>query len=87
MLTKRDRTAAYKVIEELYRRRADNIAALLEPAGPFVSWVQLAKASGFNMQMLVMMAGPGRTRMITEFQARRFEIALGLPVNWLDQKH
>ena len=82
MLTKRDRTAAHKALEEVQRRRAGGITLCMERAG---SWKDLATMAAMNENLLIMM-GNG-TRAVTEIAARRFEVALGLPLAWLDEKH
>jgi len=84
MLTKRDRIAAYKQIEELRRRRAANVRTLRDRAQ---GWTELAQLAGTSVQLLVNIAGPNPTRTIGEHLARKLELSLCLPSGWLDQKH
>jgi len=84
MLTKRDRIAGYKALEEVFKTRRANIARFKEVAG---SWNDLARLCGQSPQLLVNIAGPNPNRSISERLARALEDALQLPAGWLDQRH
>jgi hypothetical protein len=84
MLTKRDRTAMYKGLEEVQRLRIANVRFCQQTAG---SWEELARWSGKSAQLLVNVAGPHPRRSIGESLARSLEFSLGLPALWFDQKH
>lgn len=84
MLTKRDRNEAYKKIEKLQRLRAANVRKCKEAAG---GWTELAAWTGLSTNLLIGVAGENPIRSIGERLARRFEIALALPDNWLDEEH
>jgi hypothetical protein len=84
LLTQRDRTAKRKAIEGVFLRRRENIAALAEVAG---TWHEFARWTAYSPQFLVNIAGPNPTRAIGEKLARNLELALNLPVGWLDAKH
>lgn len=82
MLSSRDRKAAIKAVEEVQRRRAANLDLLADRAG---GWRELARACGVAENLLSMM-GTGK-RSMTELAARKLEVALGLPLAWLDERH
>jgi hypothetical protein len=84
MLTKRDRTAVYKVLQEVQRNRIANLQTVAENVG---GWAALARMIGMNPNLLSMMAGSNPTRTFSEVQARRIEVMAGLAPGWLDQKH
>lgn len=66
-----------------YNYRRENLRALLEQwGGP----LPVARKLGYsNASFVVQMCSPNPTREITEKTARKIEIALGLPPNWLDE--
>ena len=84
MLTKRDRVAAYKLIEEVQRCRYANVRLLLERAGGVTP---LARMAGVSIALLNNIGGPNPTRQIGEYLARKLELSLGLGRGWLDEKH
>jgi hypothetical protein len=84
MLTKQDRKNQYKGIEEVFKRRRDNLNSCMLLAG---SWTELAKLTGESVSMLVQVAGGAPVRTMGEKFARKIEQRLGLPLGWLDNKH
>lgn len=84
MLTKRDRTAAYKIIEKVQRRRYANVRLLLDRAGGVT---ELALMADISVGLLNNIGGPNPTRSIGEYLARKLELALGLSPGWLDEEH
>jgi transcriptional regulator with XRE-family HTH domain len=82
VLSRRDRTAAHTAVRDLQRRRAANVHLCMERAGSFA---ELARMSGMADNLLMMLANG--TRAVSELTARKFEVALGLPLAWLDEKH
>jgi hypothetical protein len=84
MLTKRDRKAGYKAIQEVQRTRAQNIRYWRDRAG---GWTQLGKLTGMDPHRLMAVAGPNPTRQIGEMLARDLETNWGLPKGWLDMSH
>lgn len=84
MLTKRDRNAAYKALEEVQRLRIANVRLAMSLLG---DWPDLAKATGQQAQFLKSIAGDNPVRTIGEKLARSLEFSLGLPALWMDSKH
>jgi hypothetical protein len=84
MLTKRDRTAGYKQLQELQRLRADNIRYWRDRAG---GWAQLARLSGESIAWLTQLAGDNPSRQVSERVARKLEENWGLTPGWLDERH
>ena len=84
MLTKRDRTAFHKRVEEIQRRRAANIRYAMAHAG---GWDELGLVVGKSGAFLRQMAGDNPQRQIGERLARQLEVELGLPLGWMDEKH
>jgi len=84
MLTKQDRKNQYKGIEEVFKRRRDNLSSCMVAVG---SWTELAKLTGESVSMLVQVGGPAPVRTMGEKFARKIEQRLGLAPGWLDQKH
>jgi hypothetical protein len=84
MLTKRDRTALYKQIQDLQRLRAKNLRLAMEHAG---TWEGLGRLIGQNPTFLKQLASENPQRQIGERLARKIEFDLGVPSGWLDQKH
>lgn len=84
MLTKRDRTALYKQIEEQRRLRAKNLRYAMEQAG---DWEALGRLIGQNPVFLKQLAGDNPQRSIGERLARKIEFDMGVAAGWLDQAH
>jgi hypothetical protein len=84
MLTKRDRTAYYKQIEETQRTRIDNVRRAMRAAG---GWEPLGRLTGQNPMFLRQMCGDYAQRAIGERLARKLEFDLGVPKGWLDIRH
>jgi hypothetical protein len=84
MLTKKDRTAGYKAIQEVQRIRAENISHWRDKAG---GWTALGKLTGMDPHRLMAVAGPNPTRQIGESMARTLESNWRLPAGWLDTRH
>ena len=65
----------------IYEIRRDNLRTIINDRGA----TSVAKACGYNSPSYIsQMAGKNPTRPITEDNARKFEIGLGLPKRWLD---
>jgi hypothetical protein len=84
MLTKQDRKNQYKGIEELFKRRRDNLNSVMQQAG---SWRELARWTGESESMLIQVGGPSPVRTLGEKFARKIEQRLGLAPGWLDAPH
>jgi hypothetical protein len=84
MLTKRDRTAHYKAIEDIQRTRVTNLRKAMESAG---DWEKLGRFIGQNPVFLKQLASANAQRSIGEKLARKIEFDLGVPQGWLDQRH
>jgi hypothetical protein len=82
MLTKRDRTAYYKQLQETQRARVANLKAAMESAGGVE---QLGKFVGQNPNFLIALIS--EKRAIGEKLARKLEFDLGVPQGWLDTRH
>lgn len=87
MLTKKDRTAQYKAIEELRLRRVRNLRQLSMAYGAEGNWAELGRQCGQSSTFLIALAGPNPRRNIGEKLARDLETALRLPTGWLDKTH
>lgn len=65
----------------IYEIRRDNLRSIIAERGS----TSVAKACGYNgPSYMSQMAGKNPSRPITEDNARKFEIGLGLPKGWLD---
>jgi len=84
MLTKRDRTAMYKGLQELRRIRIANVQAAARSAGGVAA---LAHLCGVSSAFLYQIAGEHPVRNIGEKLARKLEQDLGVPAGWLDSRH
>jgi hypothetical protein len=84
MLTKQDRKNQYKGIEEVFKRRRDNLNSCMLAVG---SWAELARLTGESSSMLVQVAGGAPVRTMGEKFARKIEQRLGLAPGWLDAPH
>jgi hypothetical protein len=84
MLTKRDRTALYKQIQETQRTRALNVRAAMHSAG---GWEELGHLCGLSPAFLKQIASDNAQRSIGERLARKLEFDLGVPKGWLDSRH
>jgi hypothetical protein len=84
MLTKRDRTALYKQIQETQRTRVANLRKAMQSAG---GWEELGRFVGQNPTFLKQLAGENPQRAIGEHLARKLEFDLGVAAGWLDVRH
>lgn len=72
-------------MQSVYDQRRENLRSLVKTWGGPTS---LAKKLGHtNGSYLAQLAGPNPSREVSEKVAREMELALGLPVGWLDSEH
>lgn len=82
-MTGREGLRYVRAMPTVFDRRRENLRRLIEQWGGVGS---LATKLGYaNARYLVQMAGPNPTRPITEKNARKFEVTLGLEPGWLDR--
>jgi hypothetical protein len=82
MLTGADRKAKYKGIEDLRKRRMENLQKLVDTHD---SQAAFARAYGCNESFISLLLSGSRN--IGEVLARDIEVKFAMPHGWLDSRH